>query len=115
MFRFEQIKHILMAVKEKIKPTPIEERKSFIYKGFNFEFLAYNPATDLYLYELTKKAETGNTYDGKIHYFEIVRAVKRNVDGKVINTYPNAEQFGGHQGKCTRYLYKAILYFINGI
>lgn len=105
-----------MTETKKFTYTPIEEKKSFKHQGFDAEFLAYNQATDLYLYELTRKAEIGKkTYDGKIHYWEVVKPVKRkDENGKVINTYPSTEMFGAY-GKCTRYLYKAIQYFINGI
>ena len=80
---------------ERIKQTPIQEKKEFTFDGSTLKFVEYNPETNTYLY--SRWFGKNSPGYGRQMGWEVVKPVKRKQpDGTIVECYPNSEQFGTH-------------------
>ena len=66
-----------------IKPIPIDELRAFTKWNDTFTRIAYNPETDVFIFQRTNK-------DGNVTCYEVVKPRLR--DG--IRCYPSSDDFG---------------------
>ena len=66
-----------------IKPTPIDELFEFKKWNDTFKRIAYNPETDVFIFQRTNQ-------DGKVTCYEVVKPRIRNG----VRCYPSSDDFG---------------------